>query len=67
MYFFLSFTSTNFRLIGRFYLGGDSSPSNTRVKCWIAECKIGQTSTNDKPHNGCPVEMTTPEKNLTNP
>jgi histone-lysine N-methyltransferase SETMAR len=40
---------------------GDSSPSNTTVKRWVAEFKIGRKSTNDEPRSGRPIEVTTAE------
>jgi transposase len=40
---------------------GDSSPSNTTVKRWVAEFKMGRKSTNDEPRSGRPIEVTTAE------
>ena len=43
------------------HLFGDSPPSNTTVKGWIAEIKMGGTSTTDEPRSGRPIEVTTTE------
>lgn len=40
---------------------GDSSPSYSMVKQWVAELKMGRTSTSDERRSGRPVEVTTPE------
>jgi transposase len=40
----------------------DSSPSNTTVKRWVAEFKMGRKSINDEPRSGRPIEVTTAEK-----
>ena len=39
---------------------GDSSALNPAVKHWIAEFKMGQTSTTDEPRSGHPIEVTMP-------
>lgn len=40
---------------------GESSPSHTTVKRWVAEFKMGRTCTADEPRSGRPAEVTTPE------
>jgi transposase len=40
----------------------DSSPSNTTVKRWVSEFKMGRKSINDEPRSGRPIEVTTAEK-----
>ena len=40
---------------------GDSSPSYSTVKQWVAEFKMGRTSTSDERRSGRPVKVTTSE------
>ena len=40
----------------------DSSSSNTTVKHWFAEFKMGRTNTTDDPCIGRPIEVTTYKK-----
>jgi transposase len=40
---------------------GDSSPSFSTIKKWVAEFKHGRTSLEDDPREGRPKSVTTPE------
>jgi histone-lysine N-methyltransferase SETMAR len=40
---------------------GDSSPSFSTIKKWVAEFKRGRTSLEDDPREGHPKSATTPE------
>ena len=46
---------------------GDPSPSNTTVKCWVVEFKVGRTGTNDDQYVGRPTEVNMSESILQNP
>jgi transposase len=40
---------------------GDSFPSFSTIKKWVAEFKHGRTSLEDDPQEGCPKSATTPK------
>ena len=58
----LSVTNIKKKYIKRFNVG-DSSPLHTTVKRWVAEFKVGQTSTTDDPRVVLPINLIGKKKN----